>query len=83
MSDMSIYRGDKMVTITEQFKVGDKVKWVVVKGRKPHWYPPLVRHYHGTIDEIVKGKKSTCAMVKMAGLKKRKKVSLFELEVIG
>lgn len=71
-----------MAKITDQFKVGDKVKWVVVKERKPYWYPPLVRHYHGVVDEIVSGEKSTCAMVKMAGLQRRKKVSLFELEVI-
>lgn len=71
-----------MAKITDQFKAGDKVKWVVVKKRTPHWRPLFVRHYHGVIDEIVPGPESTCAMVKMPGLKRRKKVSLSELEVI-
>lgn len=71
-----------MTKITDQFEVGDRVKWVVIKERKPYWRPPLISQYEGVIDEIVPGSKSTCAMIKRLGRKKRMKVSLFELEVI-
>lgn len=66
-----------MTKITDQFKVGDKVKWATLKRLPSGAYE--VMYYQGVIETITAA--GACALVRQSG-ERLELVSLFELEVI-
>lgn len=58
------------------FNVGDKVEWVTVR---QSGQTIEIKKHEGFVDEI----QGSQALIKSLGFKRRRKVSLFELKIVG